>query len=91
MSKSKDQFVPSTLNFKNGVIFENGATVSEIALAGNINDIVFEEFMRNVLLDDYDQVFETVLYLENCTIFSKFSKNVKYILYQNLLASRFRR
>ncbi|RZC40837.1 uncharacterized protein BDFB_005868, partial [Asbolus verrucosus] len=67
-SKSKNQNITATFTFQNDLIFESEVSVPEITLSGDVNDINLDTFVRTALLNDYDQVFETVLYLENCNI-----------------------
>ncbi|XP_015834885.2 uncharacterized protein clos isoform X1 [Tribolium castaneum] len=67
-SKSKDQNITATFNFENDLVFENNVTVPEISLSGRVNDIDLGQFVKTALLNDYDQIFESVVFLEDCTI-----------------------
>ncbi|XP_044255131.1 uncharacterized protein LOC123005441 [Tribolium madens] len=67
-SKSKDQNITATFKFENDLIFENNVTVPEISLNGRLNNIDLDEFVKTALLNDYEQIFETVVFIEDCVI-----------------------
>lgn len=69
-SKTKDQKITSVLEFDN-LTFENEITAPHMTLEGDVNGVNLEEFIRTALLDDYDQIFEIIAYLEYITIDSK--------------------
>lgn len=71
-SKSKDQNITAIFNFENELIFENNVSVPEISSnRGEINDLNLNEFVRTVLLNDFEQIFEIVVFLEDCQVESE--------------------
>jgi hypothetical protein len=67
-SKSKDQNVTATFTFEGDLVFESDVTVPEMTLGGEVNRLDLDEFVHTALLNDHDQVFESVVFLENCSV-----------------------
>ncbi|XP_060530312.1 uncharacterized protein LOC132704368 [Cylas formicarius] len=68
LSLSKEQTILSNLVFENDVVFSGNVSTPEIFLEGTINNVHLRDAIANILLDHVDQVFESVVYLEECDV-----------------------
>lgn len=70
-SKTKNQTVIGNMEFLDQVLFLDNISTPSLNLNGEVNGINMDSFVKTVLLND-DQLFESVIYLENCRIAGKF-------------------
>ncbi|KAF5285037.1 hypothetical protein FQR65_LT02349 [Abscondita terminalis] len=67
-SKSKNQNISAFYNFDDSVLFENGLYASRAKVLGTIGEINLDEFTTTALLNNFKQIFESTVYLEDCEI-----------------------
>ncbi|KAL3267313.1 hypothetical protein HHI36_011443 [Cryptolaemus montrouzieri] len=67
-SKTKDQTIDAEIHIANHATFSGNLISPKMSLEGTINGIKIPELLRTILLQDEDQVFEEVVYLEDVYI-----------------------
>ncbi|XP_031339518.1 uncharacterized protein LOC116168016 [Photinus pyralis] len=67
-SKSRDQNITARYTFEDRVWLEGGISAPMAKVKGSVGGINLAEFMNTALLNNYEQVFENILYLDDCEI-----------------------
>lgn len=70
-SKTKNQTISARFDFSNGAAFESDLIALEATVENTVNNINLNEFISMAILDGEDQVFEDIVYMEECEIKGK--------------------
>ncbi|KAK5643847.1 hypothetical protein RI129_007692 [Pyrocoelia pectoralis] len=69
LSKSRDQNITATYTFEDNVLFQGGIFSPTAIVKGSVGGLNLGEFINIALLNNYEQVFENLLYLDHCQIY----------------------